>query len=69
VGAVASATTPEELKQPLQDLLTNVNTNLPYVPLFTEDVATAIGNDFVWDGGYSYFAIGQAWPMKISGAQ
>ena len=68
-GAVAGATTPEELRQPLQDLLANLNTNLPYVPLFTEDVATAIGNDFVWDGGYSYFAIGQAWPMKISGAQ
>jgi hypothetical protein len=39
------------------------------VPLFTEDVAVAMGNGFVWDGGYSYFAIGQAWPMKISGAQ
>ena len=69
VGAVAAATTPAELKQPLQDLLTNTNTNLPYVPLFTEDVATAMSNGFVWDGGYSYFAIGQPWPMKISGAQ
>lgn len=68
-GAVAVATTPEELKQPLTDLLANVNTNLPYVPLFNEQVAVAIGKDLVWDGGYSYFAIGQPWPMKISGAQ
>lgn len=68
-GAVAVAITPEELKQPLTDLLTNVNTNLPYVPLFNEQVAVAISNDLVWDGGYSYFSIGQVWPLKISGAQ
>jgi len=68
-GAVAAAATPAELKQPLQDLLINTNTNLPYVPLFAEQVAVAMGKDFVWDGGFSYFAIGQAWPMKISGAQ
>jgi peptide/nickel transport system substrate-binding protein len=67
-GAVAVAMTPEELKQPLTDLLTDINQNLPYVPLFNEQVAVAISNDLVWDGGYSYFAIGQAWPMKISGA-
>jgi len=68
-GAVAVATTPADLKQPLTDLLSNVNQNLPYVPLFNEQVAVAIGNGLAWDGGYSYFAIGQAWPMKISGAQ
>jgi peptide/nickel transport system substrate-binding protein len=68
-GAVAVATTPEELKEPLTGLLSNVNANLPYVPLFNEQVAVAIGNNLVWDGGYSYFAIGQPWPLKISGAQ
>lgn len=68
-AAVAVATTPEELKQPLTGLLGNVNTNLPYVPLFNEQVAVAIGNDLVWDGGFSYFSVAQPWPMKISGAQ
>lgn len=68
-GAIAASTTSAELKEPLIALMSNVNTNAPYVPLFNEQVAVAIGNTLVWDGGYSYFAPGQTWPMNISGAQ
>lgn len=68
-GAIAGATTSAELKEPLIALMSDVNTNVPYVSLFNEQVAVAIGNTLVWDGGYSYFAPGQVWPMNISGAQ
>jgi len=68
-GAIAVATTSAELKEPLIALMSDVNTNVPYVSLFNEQVAVAIGNTLVWDGGYSYFAPGQVWPMNISGAQ
>jgi len=68
-GAIAVSTTSAELKDPLIALMSDVNTNAPYVPLFNEQVAVAIGNRLLWNGGYSYFAPGQTWPMSISGAQ
>lgn len=68
VGQVATAATVEELQQPLTDLLTRATEDLPYMPLFDEQVATAISNDFVWEGGYSYYALGQAWPLQVGGA-
>jgi peptide/nickel transport system substrate-binding protein len=67
LGAVAAATSADELRQPLVDALTIATTDLPYLPLFDEQVATAIANDFVWDG-FSYFALAQAWPLQLGGA-
>lgn len=67
-GAVASAATVDELRQPLQDLLKSATADLPYLPLFDEQVATAISNTFVWEGGYSYYALSQAWPLQLGGA-
>lgn len=68
VGQVATATSADELRQPLQDLLTRANTDLPYLPLFDEQVATAISNKFQWTGGYSYYAMSQAWPLSLAAA-
>ena len=65
---VAQATTVDQLRQPLQDLLSKATADLPYLPLFDEQVATAISNKFVWEGGYSYNAISQAWPLQLGGA-
>ena len=66
-GEVAQATTVDQLRQPLQDLLSKARADLPYLPLFDEQVATAISNKFVWEGGYSYNAISQAWPLQLGG--
>lgn len=68
VGTIAGATTVDELRQPLTDLLARINVDLPYIPLFDEQVAVALSNDFVWDGGYSYYALAQAWPLQVGGA-
>ena len=68
VGSVATAATVDTLRQPLQDLLTKATADLPYLPLFDEQVATAISNTFVWEGGYSYYALSQAWPLQLGGA-
>lgn len=68
IGAIAAATSVDELRQPLQDALTIVTTDLPYLPLFDEQVATAIANDYVWEGGFTYFALAQAWTLQLSGA-
>lgn len=68
VGSVATAATVDTLRQPLQDLLTRATADLPYLPLFDEQVATAISNTFVWEGGYSYYALSQAWPLQLGGA-
>lgn len=68
VGQVAAATTVDELRQPLQDVLARANADLPYVPLFDEQVATAISNDFVWEDGYNYYALAQAWPLQVGAA-
>lgn len=67
VGQVAGAATGDEARQPLQDLLTKANAEVPYLPLFDEQVAVAISNDFIWDGGYTYFALAQAWPLSLGG--
>ena len=62
------AATVDQLRQPLQDLLKGATADLPYLPLFDEQVATAISNKFVWEGGYSYYALSQAWPLQLGGA-
>jgi peptide/nickel transport system substrate-binding protein len=66
--SVASAGTVDALRTPLQDLLTKVTADLPYLPLFDEQVATALSKKFVWEGGYSYYALSQAWPLQLGGA-
>jgi peptide/nickel transport system substrate-binding protein len=68
VGQVAQAATVDQLRQPLQDLLKGATADLPYLPLFDEQVATAIANKFVWEGGYAYYALSQAWPLQLGGA-
>mgnify|MGYP003332901724 CR=1 FL=1 len=65
---MASAGTVDALRTPLQDLLTKVTADLPYLPLFDEQVATALSKKFVWEGGYSYYALSQAWPLQLGGA-
>ena len=30
-----------------------------------EQTALALGTEYVWEGGYSYWAIGQTWPEYI----
>ncbi len=67
-GKVAVADTVDELRQPLQDLLAASAKDLPYLPLFDEQVATAISNKFTWEGGYTYYALGQAWTLQVGGA-
>ena len=53
---------------PLTTLLTSIGTDLPYLPLFDEQTAVAISNDFAWEGGYSYWALGQAWTLQLGAA-
>ena len=65
--ANASATL-DDLMPPLTDALQMTTDDLPYLPLFDEQVATALSNKFVWEGGYSYWALGQAWPLQLGGA-
>jgi ABC-type transport system substrate-binding protein len=68
VTEVAEVATVDDLRQPLEDLLTMTIADLPYLPLFDEQVATATSDDFVWDGGYTYYALSQAWPLQLGGA-
>jgi peptide/nickel transport system substrate-binding protein len=68
VADVAAATTLDELMPPLTELLTLVGNDVPYIPLFDEQVAVAISNDFVWEGGFSYWALAQPWPLQLGGA-
>ncbi len=68
VGQIASAGDLDTLMAPLTDLLTRMGNDLPYVPLFDEQSAVAISNDFVWEGDYSYWSLGQPWPMQLGGA-
>jgi peptide/nickel transport system substrate-binding protein len=68
VGDVTLAGTLDELKAPLTELLVMMGDDLPYIPLFDEQTAVAISNDFVWEGGYSYWALGQAWPLSLGAA-
>jgi peptide/nickel transport system substrate-binding protein len=68
VGQIASAGELDTLMPPLTDLLTRMGDDLPYVPLFDEQSAVAISNDFVWEGGYSYWSLGQSWTMQLGGA-
>jgi peptide/nickel transport system substrate-binding protein len=63
-----AATTIDELMPPLTDALKMASDDLPYLPLFDEQVATALSNKFVWEGGYSYWALAQSWTMQLGGA-
>jgi peptide/nickel transport system substrate-binding protein len=68
VDQVIAATTLDELMPPLTDLLTKAGSDLAYMPLFDEQTAISISNKFTWDGGYSYWALGQAWPLQLGAA-
>jgi peptide/nickel transport system substrate-binding protein len=68
IATANAATTLDELMPPLTGVLKIASDDLPYLPLFDEQVATAISNEFVWEGGYSYWALAQAWPLQLGGA-
>jgi len=68
IAEANAATTLDELMPPLTGVLKIASDDLPYLPLFDEQVATAISNEFVWEGGYSYWALAQAWPLQLGGA-
>jgi peptide/nickel transport system substrate-binding protein len=63
-----AASTLDDLMPPLTDALKMASDDLPYLPLFDEQVAIAISDEFVWEGGYSYWSLGQAWPLRLGGA-
>ena len=52
----------------LKPILTSTGTDLPYLPLYDEQVALAMSTKLVWDGGYSYWAVGQMWPLSLRAA-
>ena len=52
----------------LVPVLTPVGNDLPYLPLYDEQEATAINSKLVWNGGYSYWAVGQMWPLALRAA-
>ncbi len=52
----------------LKPILTSAGTDLPYLPLYDEQVALAMSTKLVWDGGYSYWAVGQMWPLSLRAA-
>ncbi len=65
LDALAAAPTAADTIPLLAPVLTTANTELPYIPLYDEQTALAMGKDYVWEGGYSYWAIGQTWPEYI----
>jgi len=68
LDALAAAPTAADTIPLLTPVLTTANTELPYIPLYDEQTALAMGKDYVWEGGYSYWAIGQTWPEYIRSA-
>jgi peptide/nickel transport system substrate-binding protein len=68
ITKTGGATTLAELTPPLTELLTKVGTDLPYLPLYDEQTAIAVSKKFVWEGGYSYWALGQAWTLQLGAA-
>lgn len=68
-AAVTAAATLDELRAPLAGLLTAAANDLPIIPLFDEQTATAIRDGFIWKGGYSYWALGQAWALHVGSAE
>jgi ABC-type transport system substrate-binding protein len=49
----------------LTPVLTTANSELPYIPLYDEQTALAMGKSYVWQGGYSYWAVAQTWAQYI----
>jgi len=52
----------------LKPILTSTGADLPYLPLYDEQVALAMSTKLAWDGGYSYWAVGQMWPLSLRAA-
>ena len=63
--ALAAAPTTAETIPLLTPVLTTANSQLPYVPLYDEQTPLALGKAYVWQNGYSYWAIGQTWAQSI----
>jgi peptide/nickel transport system substrate-binding protein len=63
--ALAAAPTAAETIPLLTPVLTTANSQLPYVPLYDEQTPLALGKAYVWQNGYSYWAIGQTWAQFI----
>ena len=65
VDALAAAPTAAETIPLLTPVLTEINSQLNYVPLYDEQTPLALGKAYVWQNGYSYWAIGQTWAQSI----
>lgn len=61
------AITLDELMPALTTALKLASDDLPYLPLFDEQVAAALSKKFVWEGGYSYWSLSQSWPLQLGG--
>lgn len=65
---VMAAPTAKDAAELLAPILAKVGTELPYVPLFDEQAALALGTSLVWQDGYSPWTLGQVWPLFIRSA-
>jgi peptide/nickel transport system substrate-binding protein len=65
IAALVAAPTPRAGLPLLRKILTAVNRDLPYIPLYDEQTALALATGLTWQGGYSYWALGQVWPLSL----
>lgn len=63
--ALIAAPTAGETIPLLTPVLTTANSELPYVPLYDEQTSLAMGKAYVWENGYSYWAVSQTWAQFI----
>ena len=69
IDALSAAASPADSIRLLTPVLTTANRELPYLPLYDEQVAMALGTDYIWVGPYSYWSVVQTWPELIRSAQ
>jgi ABC-type transport system substrate-binding protein len=69
IDALSAAASPADSIRLLTPVLTTANSELPYLPLYDEQVAMALGTDYIWLGNYSYWSVVQTWPELIRSAQ
>jgi peptide/nickel transport system substrate-binding protein len=68
LNALAAVPTAAETIPLLAPVLMTANSELPYIPLYDEQTALAMGKAYVWLDGYSYWAVAQTWPQSIRSA-
>ena len=65
VDALAAAPNAAETIPLLTPVLTTINSQLNYLPLYDEQTPLALGKAYVWQDGYSYWAFSQTWAQSI----